>query len=165
MQQDWKKIEEDIRGNRTEIIDRLGEFSLHDVLLFLSSDEKVLAEQTKKWVPVINWVNQTVNARFLSSKSLDIPKANYQTMAELKNYINAFSDKELTAFYIAAVNMRSVLLAIALVKGHINAAQAFELSELEELYQVRQWGNDPLAEARRRSLKMTLAEVEKYLKS
>ena len=69
----------------------------------------------------------------------------------------------LTAFYLAALNTRSVLLATALVKGHINADEAFELSELEELYQARKWGKEEVAEARRKSIKDTLNSIEKYL--
>ena len=59
--------------------------------------------------------------------------------------------------------MRSVLLALALVKGKINANKAFELSELEELYQARKWGTEPVAEARRNSIKNLLISTEKYL--
>lgn len=165
MSQDWKRLEEDICAHRAEIIDKLSEFSLNDVMLYLSPDEKVLAEQKEKWLPVLQWVNQALNAHFISDESLVGSEKNQQAMAQLKNYINTFSDKQLAAFYMAALNMRSVLLAIALLKGHINAAQAFELAELEELYQARRWGNDPAAEARRNSLKAALQDVEKYLKS
>ena len=59
--------------------------------------------------------------------------------------------------------MRSVLLALALVKGKISANEAFELSELEELYQARKWGTEPVAEARRNSIKNLLISTEKYL--
>ena len=59
--------------------------------------------------------------------------------------------------------MRSVLLALALVKGKISANEAFELSELEELYQARKWGVEPIAEARRDSIKKILINVEQYL--
>ena len=75
----------------------------------------------------------------------------------------SLSEKELSGFYIASLNMRSVLLALALVKGRITAEQAFELAELEELYQANKWGTEPIAEARRNSIKATLKQVEQYL--
>ena len=76
----------------------------------------------------------------------------------------ALSDKELSGFYVAALNMRSVLLALALVKGKISASEAFELSELEELYQARKWGVDQIAETRRDSIKKILISAEQYLR-
>lgn len=164
MEMDWPRIEKEIAANRIEIIDTLGNFALNDVLLFWSSDPKLFAEQNLKWAPVIEWANQMLNARFLSTPGLEIPKENQATMAELKGFINNFSNKELAAFYTAALNMRSVLLALALVKGHLSAKEAYELSELEELYQAKTWGSEPVAEARRKSLKDTLAEVENYLR-
>lgn len=163
MEVDFNKIQEDVKRNREELIDRLVNFSLNDVLLFWSSDDKLLAEQKAKWTPVLSWVNNAVNARFYTTSGLDVPKENQDTAMRLKKYIDSFSDKELTAFYIAALNMRSVLLALAMVKGKISADEAFELSELEELYQARKWGNEPVAEARRNSIKDTLLNAESYL--
>lgn len=165
MEMDWSKIEEDITSSRVKIIERLSDFALNDVLLFWSSNPQLFAEQKVKWAPVIEWINEAVNSRFLPTSGLEIPKANLETIAELKNFINNFSDKELTALYVAALHMRSVLLAVALVKGHLSADEAFELSELEALYQARRWGNEPVADARRKSIKDALLITEIYLKN
>ncbi len=160
---DWNAIEYDVRKNKNEIIDRLVNFALNDVLLFWSTDEKVQKEQEKKWTPIIIWANQTINVELKTTLNLDTPKENINTNKKLKDYLLSLSDKELSAFYVAALNMRSVLLALALVKGKINAEQAFEFSELEELYQANKWGTEPVAQARRNSIKNTLICVEEYL--
>ena len=47
MEYNWKKIEEDVQQHRSEIIDRLVDFSLNDVLLFWSSEESLQKEQEK----------------------------------------------------------------------------------------------------------------------
>lgn len=160
---DWKTIEQDVQKNKNAIIDRLVNFALNDVLLFWSTDKKVQKEQEKSWSPIIVWANQTVNVDFKKTDSLEVQSENVNTSSRLKDYLSSLSDKELSGFYIAALNMRSVLLALALVKGKINANKAFELSELEELYQARKWGTEPVAEARRNSIKNLLISTEKYL--
>lgn len=160
---DWKTIEQDVQKNKNAIIDRLVNFALNDVLLFWSTDKKVQKEQEKSWSPIIVWANQTVNVDFKKTDSLEVQSENVNTSSRLKDYLSSLSDKELSGFYIAALNMRSVLLALALVKGKINANEAFELSELEELYQARKWGTEPVAEARRNSIKNLLISTEKYL--
>lgn len=160
---DWKTIEQDVQKNKNAIIDRLVNFALNDVLLFWSTDKKVQKEQEKNWSPIIVWANQTVNVDFKKTDSLEVQSENVNTSSRLKDYLSSLSDKELSGFYIAALNMRSVLLALALVKGKINANEAFELSELEELYQARKWGTEPVAEARRNSIKNLLISTEKYL--
>lgn len=163
MQQNLQQVEKDIKQHRAEIIDRLVNFALNDVLLFWSSDKEVKKEQQEKWLPILRWVDETLNARFKQTTSLEHEKSDKKAINELKKYLDGLSDKELTSFYIAALNMRSVLLAVALIKGHINATEAFELSELEELYQARKWGSEPVAEARRNSIKDSLISAEKYL--
>ena len=164
MQQNLKHVEKDIKQHRAEIIDRLVNFALNDVLLFWSTDKDVKKEQQEKWLPILRWVDETLNARFKQTTSLETEKTDKKATHELKKYLDSLSDKELTSFYIAALNMRSVLLAVAMIKGRINAAEAFELSELEELYQARKWGSEPVAEARRNSIKDSLISAEKYLR-
>ncbi len=160
---DWAVVEKDVHKNKDAIIDRLVNFALNDVLLFWSTDDKVQKEQEKLWTPIIVWANQTVNVNFKKTDTLNVQTENSNTSSKLKDYLSSFSDKELSGFYVAALNMRSVLLALALVKGKINAEQAFELSELEELYQARKWGTEPVAEARRNSIKKSLISTEQYL--
>jgi chaperone required for assembly of F1-ATPase len=164
MQQNLKQVEKDIKQHRAEIIDRLVNFALNDALLFWSSDKDVKKEQQEKWLPILRWVDETLNARFKQTTSLEAEKTDKKATQELKKYLDNLSDKELTSFYIAALNMRSVLLAVAMIKGRINAAEAFELSELEELYQARKWGSEPVAEARRNSIKDSLISAEQYLR-
>ncbi len=164
MEQNLKQVEKDIKQHRAEIIDRLVNFALNDVLLFWSTDKEVKKEQQEKWLPILKWVDDTLNARFKQTTSLETDTSSKAAANELKKYLDNLSDKELTSFYIAALNMRSVLLAVAMIKGRISATEAFELSELEELYQARKWGSEPVAEARRNSIKDSLISAEKYLR-
>lgn len=71
----------------------------------------------------------------------------------------------MAAFYLAALDMRSVLLAAALVKGHLNAEEVYEAAFLEELWQAENWGIDEEAEEKRRELKAELEEIEDFLKT
>lgn len=163
MEQNLKQVEKDIKQHRNEIIERLVNFALNDVLLFWSTDKNVQKEQQEKWLPILKWVDEKLNARFKQTTSLTADTNDKKAVNALEKYLNGLSDKELTSFYVAALNMRSVLLAFALIQGRINAAEAFELSELEELYQARKWGSEPVAEARRKSIKDSLVCAEKYL--
>ena len=60
--------------------------------------------------------------------------------------------------------MKSVLLAIALVKKKLNADEAFNAAYLEELWQAESWGVEEEAEKRRSELKKELHEIEDFLK-
>ena len=61
--------------------------------------------------------------------------------------------------------MRSVLLAAALVKGRINAKEAFDAAFLEELWQNESWGVDEEAAKRREEMREELQQIEDFLKN
>lgn len=158
-----KKAAVEIGKNRTEIIDRLVKLSQTDMLLFWGQEKDLIVQQEKVWGPLLEWANKEINVDFVKTQSLEVPE-NQTSGEKLKNYLSSFSDKELAAFYLAALNMKSVLLAIALVKKRLNAEQAFKAAFLEELWQAENWGMESEAEKRRGELKKELQEIENFLR-
>jgi len=153
-----------IADNRNEIIDKLVKFSLTDMLLFWSANEDLAKHQQKLWLPILSWAKQDLETKYKTTKTFDVPEQDSNAGEKLKLFLQSLSDKELTGFYFAALNMRSVLLAAALIKGKITAQQAFEASCLEELWQAEKWGNDKAADCRRKSLLQELKEIETFVK-
>lgn len=164
MTTDFSHAVTEIKKNRQEITNKLIDYSLTDMLLFWSSNENLFKQQEKLWTPVLMWAKENLDAKFNTTQSLDIPEQKPDSTQKLKMFLDSLSDKELTAYYRAALNMRSPLLAAALVKGRINADQAFKASCLEELWQAEQWGKDEAAENRRKTLHKELQEIEDFLK-
>lgn len=154
----------DIKEHRNEIINNLINFSKTDSLLFWDTDENIAKKQEQVWGPIMQWVGEMLHAQYVTTNNLDVPMQKANTLNNFKMFLENMSDKELAAFYLAALNMRSGILAAALVKGKINAKQAFEASALEELVQSEHWGKDKLAEERRKSMLDELKEIEKFLK-
>ena len=163
MKNKLEKSVSEIAKDRKNVIDKLVNFSLTDMLLFWGGNEELFKQQEKKWLPVLIWAKDNLDAKFKTTQNLDVPEQESQTGVKLKKFLESLSDKELTAFYWAALNMRSVLLAAALVKGKINAQQAFEASCLEELWQAKKWGSDEVADCRRNSLKQELEQIEAFI--
>lgn len=155
---------QDVGQHREEIINKLVQFSLTDMMFFWGQERDLIESQEKEWTPLLEWAKQEFETDFVITNGLDVPEENKQSGYRLKLFMEGLSDKELTAFYVAALNMRSVLLAVALVKGKVNAEQAFKASFLEELWQAKNWGSDEDANQRLAALKQELIEVEAFLK-
>lgn len=158
-----EKTAAEIGKNRQEIIDRLVVFSQTDMLLFWGYEKGLIERQEKVWGPILQWANNEINVEFVKTQGLNVPE-NRESGEKLRDYLNSFSNKELAAFYMAALNMKSVLLAIALVKKRLSAKEAFEAAFLDELWQAEHWGVEKEAEERRAALKQELQEVEDFLK-
>lgn len=157
------KATAEIGKSRKEVIDRLVVFSQTDLLLFWGHEKDLIERQKKIWGPILQWANNEINVEFVKTQGLDVPE-NKASGEKLKDYLNSFSDKELAAFYVAALNMKSVLLAIALVKKRLSADEAFNAAFLDELWQAESWGVEKEAEKRRAELKKELHEIEDFLK-
>ena len=134
----------EIRNCRQDVIDRLVQFAPTD--------------------PILNWANREINAKYITTRDLNVPEQDPYSLSNLKNFMENLSDKELAAFYLAAVNTKSELLAAALVKGHITAEQAFDAANLEELWQSEHWGRESTSEQRRQDLKRELHDIEQFLR-
>ncbi len=154
----------EIEQHRDDIISKLVQFSKTDSLLFWDTDALVVEKQEQLWAPVLKWANQTLNAGYTSTDKFEVKELDKNSLTGLRHFMEGMSDKELAAFYLASMNMKSELLAAALIKGHINAAQAFDAAYLEELSQADRWGHDEIAEERRQNMKNELSAIENFLR-
>lgn len=162
--QKLQQAEKEIAAYREEIIQRLLQFSMTDMLLFWGADKELVKRQEQQWLPVLEWARDEFKAEFVKTHGLEVPEANKAAAIRLQNFMESLSDKELAAFYLAALNMRSVLLAAALIKGRLSAEQAYQAAYLEELFQAEKWGSDAEAAAKREERRQELLGIASFLK-
>lgn len=140
------------------------QFARTDCLLYWSPNEVVFARQQTLWLPILAWVGELIKGELEITKGLDEPIKNRKYAPFFEKIIQNLSDAEFAAFYLAASQMRSIILALALVKGKLSAQEAFEAAFVEELWQAEVWGADEEAEKRRQSIRSELQEIEDYLR-
>ncbi len=160
---DFKQAEKEIKEHRSEVIEKLVEFSFTDVILFWSANDDIKSLQTEKWLPVLKWLNNRFKITLKETDGLTPPPQNENNRAGFTEILEKMNLKTLTAYYLAAVRLKSPLLALALAEKKITASEAFELAYLEELYQSKSWGVDEEAERGRQCVKKELLEIEEFL--
>ncbi len=159
------QAEHEIAQYRADIIKRLLTYAATDMLLFWGSTDELVKRQEIEWTPILEWAKNKFGAGFKPTRGLEVQAENQKSSEKLQSFMQKLSDKQLAAFYLAALNMRSVLLAAALVCGEIDAEKAYKAAYLEELFQADKWGVDAEAEARRQERRQELADIEKFLHS
>ena len=157
------KAVKEIGQYRADLEKKLLEFAQTDLLFFWSEKQDLYLKQETNWLPIINWVEETLNVKVNKTSLLDMPD-NEAMQEPLKRTFAKMGDKEFACYYAAALNMKSVLLALALIKGKIDAVTAGRLSYLEELWQNEMWGSDEEEVKRREERCNELIEIESYLK-
>ncbi len=154
----------EIETRREDVIEKLVQFAPTDSLLFWGNNDELIKKQEQLWNPILSWANREINAKYITTRDLNVPEQDPYSLNNLKNFMENLSDKELAAFYLASINMKSELLAAALVKGHISAEQAFDAANLEELWQSEHWGKESVSEQKRQDLKQELHDIEQFLR-
>ncbi len=148
---------------RKDIEKKLLEFARTDLLFFWGDKRELYIKQQNEWQPILDWIKDLLDVEVNVTDKIDVPD-NEKMQAPLEKIFAKMNDKELACYYAASLNMKSVLLALALIKGRIDASEAGRLSYLEELWQNEMWGIDDDAEKRRQERCQELKEIESYLK-
>ena len=152
----------EIKKYKDKIISELIEFANTDLLLFWDNKTDLRLQQEKEWGPILTWVEEELGVVLKKSDNLNIPE-NTEFQSLLKAILNNMTDRDLACYYAAALNMKSVLLALALIKGRLNAEEASRLAYLDELWQNDLWGLDEEAKLRRENRCNDLKKIESYL--
>ena len=72
-------------------------------------------------------------------------------------------DLTLAGVQNATSELGSLVLALALLERRISAEEAFAASQVDETFQIEQWGEDAESTARRAALRADIAATRRYL--
>jgi chaperone required for assembly of F1-ATPase len=121
------------------------------------------ARQHATWQPLIDWAAGRYDAGLAVTAGI-LPTA--QSPASLKVYagvVAALDDFRLTALQAATASCGSLVIALALLEGRLDAASAFAASQLDESFQIEAWGEDAEAAQRRRAVAEDIRAVARFL--
>jgi chaperone required for assembly of F1-ATPase len=79
------------------------------------------------------------------------------SLAALAAVVAAHDDYALTALHAATAACGSLVIALALLEGRVDAGEAFAASQLDESFQIEAWGEDAEQAERRAGL---VADIE-----
>jgi len=157
-------VQDGIRGNRAEVIAAALRFGEHDLVCYRADAPPELARrQRESWDPMLDWVVMELGARLLTTEGMGYVSQPADTMAALEQAVTGHDDYGLAALHVMASITGSLVLALALARGAINAQQAFQMSCLDESFQAECWGSDREAGERAQRLARELDVATGFL--
>lgn len=124
---------------------------------------ELAAAQQAAWQPWLDWLEKLCRIRLAPSARVPAAPQDKTALAALRDKIGRFDDFRLAGLQALAANLGSVVLALAVAEGALGAAEASELSFLEERFQARRWGADAEADKRRQAIAADVADVARFL--
>ncbi len=143
---------------RAETAAELARFAGSDLLCYFAQEPKALvARQHAQWAPVLDWAEDELGLLFLRAEGITYQAQPPATLKAVEDLANGLDDFALAGLAWGGALFSSTILALALLRGRLSGEEAFELSRLDEAFQIEQWGED--AEAAERTAKMRVEAI------
>jgi chaperone required for assembly of F1-ATPase len=141
-----------VAGREAEVRTDIATYAGSDLLCYRAEGPAELARhQAEAWDPVLAWAQAALGARFVLGQGI-VPVAQPQTaVAAVEGALASLDAFALAAHHVIVTLTGSALLALAHSRGRLTAEEAWAAAHVDEDWQVRQWGEDAEAKARRES--------------
>lgn len=151
---------------RAGVIEQLARYGLSDLLCYRSErPNDLVALQHKQWQPILDWVAHSMQVPLNVTSGIvhiDQPDG---TVEKLTVIIDVYDDFKLAALGEITQLTGSLALGLACMEGHIDGAFAFEVSQIDDDWQTKQWGVDEEALERRNNLEADIKFATQYLEA
>jgi chaperone required for assembly of F1-ATPase len=128
--------------------DGLAVFAENELLAYRADyPPPLVAHQAAQWDPWLAWAQQRYGIMFTTVTGIIHRPQPPATLARITSAYRAFDAFRLAALNPVVTISGSALIGLAVADGAMDAATAWEIGHLDELWQAEQWGKDPLAEA------------------
>ena len=149
---------------REAVVAQARAYAATDLLCYRAeSPADLVARQEADWQPLLDWAAETYGARLVVTTGVTPVEQPPSAVDALAAAVAALDDLELTAVAAAVAACGSLVVALALAAGRIDAERAFAVSQLDETHQMERWGEDAEAVARRRHVRADIEAVAKFI--
>jgi chaperone required for assembly of F1-ATPase len=153
-----------VRPARDAHIAAVAAYGETELLCYRAEHPADLVErQHAAWQPLLDWAAERFNARLGNTAGVMPQRQPAASLASLRDAIAGYDDLLLAALAFAVQTSGSLVVGLAMVEGRLDADQAFAVAELDESYQIEQWGEDAEAAQRRATRRADLAQVARFI--
>lgn len=131
-----------------EVAEMLAAYGDADLLCYRADGpEELVARQTAQWDPMLDWGAAALGARLEPRTGIMHAPQKAEPLAVLSARTHALNAFELAAFHDLVSLSGSLVLGFAAALHARPADVLWDMSRLDEIWQIEQWGKDDEAEA------------------
>jgi chaperone required for assembly of F1-ATPase len=137
----------------------VAKFAGSDLVCYRAAAPDSLVEaQNTAWNPVLDFFRERLGVRFVCSEGVTFVDQPQDSLAAIQRAVAGFGEGDGGAIKLAALNVMttltgSALIALALAQGALSFDAAWDAAHVDEDFQMRLWGADDEALARRAARK------------
>lgn len=150
---------------RGDAVEEAAGYAATDLLCYRAAGPASLAAlERDSWQPWLDWAERQYDARLAVATGIDPLPQPAPALSALRRAAEALDDWRLVGLHAAATLTGSLVLALALERGAIDADRAFETAMLDELYEIERWGEEATQLERHAGLRRDLGAAERHLR-
>lgn len=153
-----------VAAERARIAEDVAGYAGTDLVCYRAHEPADLVQrQVLQWQPLVDWVMARFDAPLKVTVGV-VPVAQPEaTLRALRRAVEVRDDWRLAALASATAATGSLVIALAMAEGRLTPDDAWHASQLDEGYQIEQWGEDPEAALRRGLLRADILAARRFL--
>ncbi|WP_170764986.1 ATP12 family chaperone protein [Ruegeria lacuscaerulensis] len=137
-----------VRQQHAEVADMLADYGDSDLLCYRATHPQELQQrQAEQWDPVLDWAADALSARLLPVAGVLHQPQPEEALTTLRQRVHGLNDYQLAAFHDLVSMSGSLILGFAAAQNWRKVEEIWQISRLDELWQIEQWGHDEEAQA------------------
>jgi chaperone required for assembly of F1-ATPase len=153
-----------VATQREAIILQTANYAETDLVCYRAAHPPALAaRQQAAWQPLIDWAVLRYDARLAVTTGVIPKKQSAASLHALAAAVAQEDDFTLTAVHLATTACGSLIIALALLEGRLDAHEALAASQLDESFQIEGWGEDPEQTERRHALGADIEAAARFI--
>lgn len=153
-----------VRADPAAVIVRLETYAGHDLTCYRASEPaELVRREAAAWDAPLLWAKTQYGLELRMTDGIGSVAQPATSIASLARHLARRDEFALTGLAAAAGIMKSVVLALSLADGRLDAAQAHAAAHVDEDFQAERWGWDAEAAGRLKQLRAELEAAERFL--
>ena len=125
------------------VIAHLGGYAGSDLLCYRAEGpDSLVARQAKAWDSLLGWAKNTFGSQLAVTHGVMPIEQDPRHLAALGAAMKPMSHFQLTGFHDLVTLSGSFVIGLAAAMDHLPATVLWDLSRLDEDWQIEQWGED-----------------------
>ncbi len=150
---------------RAAAVAEIAGYAATDLVCFRAPHPPALAQrQREAWQPLLDWLAERHGAELAVTEGLAAPSQAPAALARIAAAVAGRDALRLAALQLAAGALGSVVIALALADGRVDAEAAFRAAHLDDLHQMEEWGEDAEAKARLERIRADVAAAAEFMR-
>ncbi len=146
------------------MIEDTAKYAGSDMLCYRAREpDSLVQRQQETWQPLLDWAAGRYGAPLVSVDGLSFVEQPAGSVERLGEAVAAHGNLALSALYNLTHISGSLVIALAVAEGHLPADEAFAAAQLDELYQIERWGEDPTSALRHENIRRDIAAGARFL--